>query len=222
MRLCLVEDDLAIGSSLHAGLRSCGFTVDWVQDGETAEDTLRVTDYTTVLLDIGLPGKSGLDVLNALRSRGNDTPVIILSARDRVADRINGLDSGADDYLPKPFDLDELTARIRALRRRRGGRTSTLMRHGQIVFDPARQAVSYRGATVSLRSRELAFLATLMEEPGKVLSRSQLIDRVYGWDTDIESNAVEFHIHALRQKLSAGAIRNMRGVGYFLADEPAA
>ncbi|WP_206243420.1 response regulator transcription factor [Novosphingobium terrae] len=219
MRLCLVEDDLAIGTSLQSGLRNCGFTVDWVQDGEAAEDTLRVTDYTTVLLDIGLPGKSGLDVLNALRVRGNDTPVIILSARDRVADRITGLDCGADDYLPKPFDLDELTARIRALRRRREGRTSTVIRHGRIVFDPARQAVSYRGALVSLRSRELAFLAALMEEPGKVLSRSQLIDRVYGWDTEIESNAVEFHIHALRQKLSSGAIRNMRGVGYFLADE---
>lgn len=219
MRLCLVEDDPAIGASLCAGLRNCGYAIDWVQDGEAAEDALHVTDYATVLLDIGLPGKSGLEILNSMRMQGDDTPVIILSARDRIADRITGLDGGADDYLAKPFDLDELSARIRALRRRREGRTSTLLTHGQITIDPSRQAVTYRGKFVTLRSRELAFLMALMEEPGKVLSRSQLIDRVYGWETEIESNAVEFHIHALRQKLSAGAIRNMRGVGYSLVDE---
>jgi two-component system response regulator QseB len=166
-----------------------------------------------------LPNKQGLEVLAEMRSRGDDTPVIILSARDAVRDRISGLDGGADDYLPKPFDLDELAARIRAVRRRREGRQVALMRYGQICFDPAGKTLEYRGRAVPLRSREIAFLAAFMEDPGKVLSRDQLIDRVYGWETDIESNAVEFHIHALRRKLSPGAIRNIRGIGYRLVDE---
>ena len=221
MRLCLVEDDQTIGEAVRSGFRRYGFMVDWVEDGETAEHALGINDYWAVLLDLGLPGKSGLDVLAGMRAKGNDTPVIILSARDAVQDRISGLDCGADDYLPKPFDLDELAARIRAVRRRREGRVNVLRQYGQILFDPARQTVAYRGKPVNLRGRELAFLAVLMEEPGKVLSREQLIDRIYGWDVEIESNAVEFHVHALRRKLSAGAIRNIRGVGYFLSDEPA-
>ncbi|EJU12868.1 response regulator transcription factor [Novosphingobium resinovorum] len=221
MRLCLVEDDQTIGEAVRSGFRSYGFMVDWVEDGDAAEHALGTNDYWAVLLDLGLPGKSGLEVLSWMRGRGNDTPVIILSARDAVQDRIAGLDCGADDYLPKPFDLDELAARLRAVRRRREGRASVLRRYGQVVFDPARQVVTYRGKPVNLRGRELAFLAVLLEEPGKVLSRDQLIDRVYGWDVEIESNAVEFHVHALRRKLSPDAIRNIRGVGYFLADEPA-
>ncbi|HYZ47997.1 MAG TPA: response regulator transcription factor [Sphingomonas sp.] len=219
MRLCLIEDDVMLGHSIRAGLRPYGYSVDWIQDGDQAEDALRANRYWAVLLDLGLPNKQGLEVLAEMRSRGDDTPVIILSARDAVRDRISGLDGGADDYLPKPFDLDELAARIRAVRRRREGRQVALMRYGQICFDPAGKTLEYRGRAVPLRSREIAFLAAFMEDPGKVLSRDQLIDRVYGWETDIESNAVEFHIHALRRKLSPGAIRNIRGIGYRLVDE---
>lgn len=219
MRLCLIEDDTMLGHSVQTGLRSYGFTVDWVRNGDDAQNALLASQYWTVLLDLSLPGKQGLGILADLRAKGDDTPVIILSARDAVTDRIAGLDGGADDYLAKPFDLNELIARIRAVRRRREGRSSAIVEYGRIRFDTNRQLLQYCGEPVALRSRELAFLTALLEEPGKILSREQLIDRIYGWRTEIESNAVEFHIHALRRKLSPGAIRTIRGIGYLLVDE---
>ncbi|RAK61379.1 DNA-binding response regulator [Phenylobacterium hankyongense] len=219
MRLLLIEDDPMLGASIRMGFQPYGFTVDWVQDGDAADEALEAESFSTVLLDLGLPRKSGLEVLRNLRGRRDDTPVIILSARDAVPDRIAGLDAGADDYLNKPFDLDELAARIRAVRRRRDGRTSSVLRHGAIAFDPATMTVSYHGKTVSLRTRELALLAALIERPGAVLSRNQLIDKIYGWGADIESNTIEVHVHALRKKFSPGIVRNIRGIGYVLADE---
>lgn len=211
-----------LGESILMGLQPYGFTVDWVQDGEAAEAALQTESFVAVLLDLSLPRRSGLEVLRALRRRRDDTPVIIVSARDAVADRIGGLDAGADDYINKPFDLDELAARIRAVRRRRDGRTSAVIRHGAIEFDPSNMTVSYRGEPVRLRTRELALLAALLERPGAVLSRNQLIDRIYGWGAEIESNAIEVHVHALRKKFSPGIVRNIRGMGYLLANEDAA
>ncbi|MDW3683834.1 response regulator transcription factor [Cupriavidus sp. CV2] len=219
MRLLLVEDDPMLGSSIRKGFYRYGFIVDWVQDGLAAEVALATESYSMILLDLGLPKKSGLDVLKKFRSAKNNAPVIILSARDAVANRIEGLDAGADDYLDKPFDLDELAARIRALLRRSSGRTSSVLQHGAITFDPARTAVYYHGKSIVLGARELALLSALMENPGAILSRNQLMHRIYGWSDDIESNTIEVHIHTLRKKLSPGVIQNIRGIGYKLADE---
>lgn len=219
MRLLLVEDDYMLGNSIRKGFYRYGFTVDWVQDGLAAEVALITESFSAVLLDLGLPRKSGLEVLKKLRSDKNNTPVIILSARDAVINRIEGLDAGADDYLDKPFDLDELAARIRALLRRKSGRTSSVLTHGGIIFDPSTMAVSYHGKSTILGARELALLAALIENPGTVLSRTQLMDRIYGWGDEVESNTIEVHIHTLRKKFSPGVIRNMRGIGYMLADE---
>ena len=221
MRLLLTEDDPMLGSSIRKGLHRYGFTVDWVQDGDAADAAIRADSFCAVLLDLGLPRQSGLQVLRRLRCRRDDTPVIILSARDAVTDRIAGLDCGADDYLNKPFDLDELAARIRAVLRRREGRTNSILTHGGISFDPSTMAVSYHGRGVSLRTRELALLAALLERPGAVLSRNQLIDKIYGWGEQIESNTIEVHIHSLRKKFAPGIVRNIRGIGYMLADEGA-
>jgi len=214
MRVLLVEDDPMIGESVRKGLKQDGFAVDWVQDGVSAEAAWRANPFDLILLDIGLPRKDGLEVLRALRRAGRDLPVLILTARDAVRDRVAGLDAGADDYLVKPFDLDELAARIRALLRRRGGRAEPVIRYGALVLDPAAKTVQLRGETVALSAREFALLEALMERPGAVLSRAQLEERIYGWDDSVESNAVEVHIHALRRKLGAAAIGNVRGVGY--------
>jgi two-component system response regulator QseB len=219
MRLLLVEDDPMLGSSIRRGFSRYGFIVDWLQDGIAAEAALLAEAYAAVLLDIGLPRKSGLEVLRKLRSENNDMPVIILSARDAVVNRIEGLDAGADDYLDKPFDLDELAARVRALLRRRNGRTSPVLTHGGITFDPSTMAVTYHGKRTSLGARELALLAALIEHPGAILSRAQLMDKIYGWGEEVESNTIEVHIHTLRRKFSPEVIRNIRGIGYMLADD---
>ena len=214
MRLLLVEDDAMIGEAVRAGLRQEGFTVDWVRAAEAGDAALKAESYALLLLDLGLPRKSGLEWLDELRRRGERMPVLILTARDAVADRVSGLDRGADDYLVKPFDLDELSARVRALLRRQAGRAEPLLRHGELTLDPATHEASYKGQAISLSAREFALLAALLERPGAILSRAQLEQRLYGWGEEVESNAVEVHIHHLRKKLGAGFIRNVRGLGY--------
>jgi two-component system response regulator QseB len=217
VRLLLAEDDPMIGAAVLRGLRQDGFTVDWVRDGRAAELALADSVHEVLLLDLGLPRKQGLDVLAAMRRRGDARPVLIITARDAIADRVAGLDAGADDYVVKPFDLDELAARIRALARRRGGPAQPKLRHGGIELDPATRDVTRDGAPVPLSPREFALLEALMTRPGAVLSRAQLEERLYGWNDPVESNAVEVHLHGLRRKLGAGVIRNVRGVGWTLA-----
>ncbi|HYC46573.1 MAG TPA: response regulator transcription factor [Burkholderiales bacterium] len=214
MRLLLVEDDPMIGASVQKGLRQDGFSVDWVRDGAAGEAALRANAYDALLLDLGLPRKSGGELLKALRRAGNTIPVLIITARDAVSDRIAGLDSGADDYIVKPFDLDELAARIRAVQRRHAGRADRVVRVGAVEFDPAARRVTLRGQEVALSARELALLEALLDRPGAILSRAQLEERIYGWGEEIESNAVEVYVHALRRKLGAQFIRTVRGVGY--------
>jgi len=218
MRLLLAEDDPMIGAAVQRGLAQDGFTVDWVQDGRAAEVALADPVHDLLLLDLGLPRREGLEVLLGMRSRGDRRPVLILTARDAVADRVAGLDAGADDYLVKPFDLDELAARIRALLRRHAGRAAPVASHGGIALDPAAREVRVRGEPVALSPREFALLEALIARPGAVLSRTQLEEKLYGWNEPVESNAVEVHLHALRRKLGAGAIRNVRGVGWALGD----
>ena len=205
-----------IGESVRQGLRQDGFAVDWVRDGRAAELAVQNEVYDLMLLDLGLPRKEGLDVLRALRQQGNAIPVMILTARDAVADRVKGLDAGADDYLVKPFDLDELSARIRALLRRRSGRTEPLLTVGTLSMNPATHEVTRGGEPVALSAREFALLAALLDRPGAVLSREQLEEKLYGWDREVGSNTVEVHIHALRRKLGQDFIKNVRGVGYMV------
>lgn len=214
MRLLLVEDDPMIGASVQRGLRQEGHTVDWVRDGTAAELAVANGVHEMILLDLGLPRKSGLDLLASLRRKGVALPVLVITARDSVADRVKGLDAGADDYLVKPFDLDELSARIRALMRRHGGRASPVIEHGALTLNPATHEVTLAGLPVSLSGREFALLHALVEQPGVPLSRAQLEDRIYGWNEEIESNAIEVYIHSLRRKLGAEWIKNVRGVGY--------
>lgn len=224
MRVLLVEDDAMIGSSVRAGLRQEAFAVDWVRDGASAETALATAEhsgaYDLMLLDLGLPRKDGLAVLRGLRARGTDLPVLIMTARDAVADRVAGLDAGADDYLVKPFDLDELAARMRALHRRRSGRARTVFEHRRgddvLTLDPARREVRHNDAAVALSSREFAVLQALIERPGAVLSKAQLEEKLYGWDEEPGSNTIEVYVHGLRRKLGADWIRNVRGVGYTL------
>jgi len=222
MRFLLVEDDRMIGDSLRAALRMEGHAVDWVRDAEAAGATLGSEHFDLVLLDLGLPRGSGMDVLRDLRSRGDATPVIVLTARDGPGDRVAGLDAGADDYLVKPFELDELGARIRAVLRRQAGRAMPILTHRNVSLDPATRQVARGGEPVLLSAREYAVLELLMQRPGAVLSRAQIEDRLYGWGEEIESNAVSVYVHQLRRKLGSDFIRNMRGVGYFLATEKAA
>lgn len=220
MRLLLVEDDAMIGESIHRALHQEGYSVDWVRDGKSAELALANGNHDLTLLDLGLPRKAGLDVLSGLRQRGDTLPVLVITARDAVENRIEGLDAGADDYLVKPFDLDELLARIRALLRRRAGRAHSTLNAGVLVLDPASHRVTLKGAEVPLSNKEFALLRALMERPGSVLSRAQLEERLYGWGDEVESNAVEVHIHNLRKKLGGECVRNVRGVGYFIAPAP--
>jgi len=226
MRLLLVEDDRMIGESLRAALRLEGQAVDWVRDVAAARATLASERFDLVLLDLGLPpgpgpeAADGLSVLRELRARRDDTPVIVLTARDGPGDRVQGLDSGADDYLVKPFELDELNARMRAVLRRRSGRAQPLMQHRGVTLDPATHQVTRDGEPVLLSAREFAVLEALMARPGALLSRAQLEDRLYGWGEEIESNAVSVYIHQLRRKLGADFIGNMRGVGYFVGGAP--
>ena len=214
MRLLLVEDDPMIGAGVQSGLRLEGYTVDWVRDGAAADLAVANGFYELILLDLGLPRKSGLDLLAGLRKKGITMPVLVITARDSVADRVKGLDAGADDYLVKPFDLDELSARIRALLRRHAGRASPVIEHGALTLNPATHEVMLNGAPVNLSAREFALLHALLEQPGVPLSRAKLEERLYGWDEEVESNTVEVYIHSLRRKLGAEWIRNVRGVGY--------
>lgn len=214
MRILLAEDDQLLGDGIRSGLGLEGDTVDWVNDGVAAEQALATDEFDLLVLDLGLPRKDGLEVLRGLRRRGNLTPVLILTARDKVADRVAGLDAGADDYLTKPFDLDELLARVRALTRRHTGRAAPLLQHGELALDPATHQVSLAGAPVDLAPREYALLRLLLEQRGKVLSRARLVEALYGWDGDLESNAIEVHIHHLRRKLGNSLIRTVRGIGY--------
>lgn len=216
MRLLLVEDDPLLGDGIRVGLQQSGFVVDWVKDGLAAKLALEAEAYALVVLDLGLPRLSGTDLLKWLRATGNDTPVLILTARDAVGDRVGGLDAGADDYLIKPFDLDELSARIRALLRRAGGRATPLIVHGQLEIDPASRQVTLAGKPVELSPREYAILLALLEGAGRALSREQLEQSLYGWGDEVESNAVEVHIHHLRRKLGTELIRTLRGVGYLV------
>ena len=222
MRTLLAEDDRMIGDSVRAALRQEGYAVDWVRDGAAAETSLATERYDLVLLDLGLPRRDGLDVLRTLRARRDGrelTPVIVMTARDAVADRISGLDAGADDYVVKPFELDELLARMRAVIRRRSGRAAPVIEHLGVRIDPATREVTRDGEPVALSAREYAVLEALLLRPGAVLSRAQLEDRLYGWGEAVESNAVSVFIHQLRRKLGADFIRNVRGVGYFV-DRP--
>ena len=219
MRLLLVEDDPLLGEGIRAGLNQAGYAVDWAQDGQAAKLALQNEDFALTVLDLGLPRLSGMDLLQWLRSAGKDMPVLILTARDTVADRVKGLDAGADDYLIKPFDLDELGARIRALLRRARGRAAARIVHGTLEVDPAAHRVTLEGREVELSPREFAILLELLEHCGRVLSREQLEQSLYGWGEEVESNAVEVHIHHLRRKLDPTLIRTIRGVGY-LVDKP--
>jgi len=219
MRLLLVEDDELLGNGLQVGLQQSGYAVDWVKDGQSAELFLGAGTYDLMILDIGLPKRSGLEVLKSLRGAGNPLPVLLLTARDTVEDKVAGLDSGADDYLVKPFDLDELAARIRALLRRRSGRSEPVIRHRDIVLDPASHAVTHAGRPVELAPREFAVLQQLLENRGRVLSRAQLEQNLYSWKDEVDSNAVEVHIHHLRRKLWPELIRTIRGVGYVIDKE---
>ena len=205
-----------IGASVQRGLRQEGYSVDWLRDGREIAPALAATAYDLLLLDLGLPGIGGLLALAQLRQNGVQLPVLILTARDAVADRIQGLDTRADDYLVKPFDLDEFAARVRALLRRQTGRVDPVIRVGELAFDPATRSASLGGRPVVLSARELALLEAFLEQPGKPLSRAQLEERIYGWGEEVESNAVEVHIHGLRRKLGAQTIKNLRGVGYFI------
>jgi len=206
-----------IGRAVTDGLQADGYAVDWVRDGPAAELALKHGPYDLAVLDLGLPGKDGVEVLKSLRRAKIEVPVLIITARDAVADRVAGLDQGADDYLVKPFDLDELLARARAVVRRRAGRASPEVAFGALVLDPVKREVSWRGSRVELSAREFAVLEALMREPGAVVSRGKLEDSVYGWGEEVGSNSVEVHLHHLRKKLDPALIRNVRGVGYRVA-----
>ena len=216
MRLLLIEDNESIGKGLYTGLNQAGYAVDWVRDGETANSAFTAEEYDVAVLDLGLPRKSGIEVLDELRARGNKVPVLILTAKDTVNDRVIGLDHGADDYMVKPFDLDELHARLRAITRRSNGRAIPKLTHGDIELDPASHTVTNGGNIVDLTPRAFDILQTLMENQGRVLSRSRLEESMYSWKDEIESNAVEVHIHQIRKKLSNELIRTIRGVGYIM------
>ncbi|WP_186134716.1 response regulator [Burkholderia gladioli] len=218
MRVLLVEDDPLIGSGLEEGLRHEGFAVDWVRDGDAASLALRTTPYGLMLLDLGLPGRDGLSLLSSLRRRDDALPAIVITARDALSDRIAGLDAGADDYLVKPFALEELLARIRAVNRRHSGRAQSTLSAGALRLDPVRHQVWLGGDEVALSPKEFVMLHELMVDPGAVISREQFEERLYSWGEEIESNAVQVHIHNLRKKLGHVAILTVRGVGYRISE----
>jgi two-component system OmpR family response regulator/two-component system response regulator QseB len=216
MRVLVVEDDPLLGDGIEAGLRQQGFTVDWVRDGVAAGHAIEAEPYAAVVLDLGLPRRSGLEVLKQLRLAKNAVPVLILTARDTVDDRITGLDAGADDYLVKPFDLGELSARLRALIRRAGGSPAAILSVGALSLDPAGRAVSFRGEPRQLSAREFDLLQVFMLNAGRVLTREQLVSSLYAWGEEIESNAIDVHLHHLRRKLAPEIVQTLRGVGYIL------
>lgn len=217
MRILLVEDDALLGDAIHVGLKQAGHAVDWVRDGVKAELALAAEDYAAVVLDLGLPRKDGLSLLGELRARGKTLPVLILTARDTVDDRIRGLDAGADDYLVKPFELSELQARLRALLRRASGTPAPLIEAAGISLDPATRRVTRNGEEIELSAREYALLHALLQHPGRALSRAQLEEQLYAWGEEIGSNAVEVFIHHLRRKLGSDVIHTLRGIGYVIS-----
>ncbi|MCX2861724.1 response regulator [Paucibacter sp. PLA-PC-4] len=216
MRLLLVEDDQMIGEQLLDLLRAEGYAVDWVRDGEQADTALQAQDYDLLLLDLGLPRRDGMSVLRALRARKQRLPVLIATARDALSQRVEGLDAGADDYVLKPFELDELLARIRALLRRASGRAEPVYEHLGVSLNPATHEATVGGQSVALSAREWAVLEPLLARPGLVLSRQQLEEKLYSWKDEVSSNAVEVYIHGLRKKLGSGLIQNVRGLGYMV------
>jgi DNA-binding response OmpR family regulator len=219
MRVLLVEDDALLGDGVRAGLKQAGFAVDWTQDGQAAKLALETEEYAVIVLDLGLPKLNGTELLKWLRGRESKTPVLILTARDTVADRIAGLNAGADDYLIKPFDLDELIARLYALMRRSVGQVTLTLRHGDIELTPSTHQVRQNGQAVDLSAREFSLLHELLLHIGRVQSREQLEQHLYGWGEEVESNSVEVHVHHLRKKLGTTLIRTLRGVGYVIDKE---
>lgn len=218
MRILLVEDDPMIGEAVEAALKDAGYAVDWVSSGLTALSAMSSQVYDQVLLDLGLPGRDGLSVLESIRSQDNPVPLLIITARDSLEDRLRGLDGGADDYLLKPFEMAELLARMRAVMRRKGGAASPILSNGAVSLDPvAKLASSAQARDVQLSNREFSLLQALLIRPGAILSRSELEDRIYGWGHEVESNAIEFLIHSLRKKLGAQVIRNVRGMGWMVS-----
>jgi two-component system response regulator QseB len=216
VRLLLVEDDELLGDAVKTGLTQFGYIVDWLKDGEAARSAIRCESFELIILDLSLPKLSGLSLLQSIRNENNTTPVIILTARESVEDRIKGLDHGADDYITKPFDLNELSARIRALIRRSQGRAESILKYRNITLDQAAHSVLVDDVPVNVPRREFSLLQKLLENPGHVLSRDQLMQSIYGWEEDVDSNALEVHIHNLRKKLNANFIRTIRGVGYMV------
>jgi two-component system OmpR family response regulator len=214
LKLLLVEDDAMIGRALLDALREEGYAVNWVRDGAAADATLTSEPYDLVVLDLGLPQRDGLDVLRGLRARGSSLPVLVATARDAIGDRVAGLDAGADDYIVKPFDIDELQARIRALIRRSAGRATPLISHKGVMLNPATREAALNGEPVALSAREWAVLEPMLQRPGAVFSRAQLEEKLYGWKDEVSSNAVEVYIHGLRKKLGADLIKTVRGLGY--------
>ncbi|MBY0252029.1 MAG: response regulator transcription factor [Methylobacterium organophilum] len=216
MRVLLIEDDRMIGEGLSHGLAAEGYSVDWVRDGPTAETALRVGGHALVLLDLGLPGADGLQVLSSARTAGNDTSVLIITARDGLDSRVAGLDLGADDYMVKPFEMRELLARMRAILRRRAGRASARLLAAETELDTESHVLSHAGTVAVLSAREYALMHALMERPGRILSRAQIEERIYGWGEEVESNAVDALILTVRRKVGKGAILNVRGAGWMV------
>lgn len=218
MRILLIEDDPMIGEAIEEALKDAAYAADWVKNGQTALMTLGCQHYDLVLLDLGLPGKDGLEVLANIRAKDNPVPLLIITARDGLEDRVRGLDGGADDYVLKPFEMAELLARMRAVLRRKSGSANPILGNGVVTLDPAtKEAIANNSIPVQLSQREFALLQALLTRPGAILSRSDLEDRIYGWGNEVESNAVEFLIHALRRKLGSEVIKNVRGVGWMVS-----
>lgn len=217
MRVLLVEDDPMIGQAVELALKDTSYAVDWVKDGQIAIDAMVGQEYNVILLDLGLPKKDGVAVLRAIRAKGNTVPVLIITARDALEARIQGLDDGADDYVLKPFEMTELLARMRAVARRKGGNASPILTNGVLTLDPATHEAAINGSSCLLSGREFSLLQALLIRPGAILSRRELEDRIYGWGEEVESNAVEFLIHSLRKKLGTDAIKNVRGAGWLVS-----
>ena len=220
MRILLIEDDPMIGKSLREALKDAGISVDWARSGEDGETALSVGGYAVVLLDIGLPGKSGIEVLRAARKTGNKTPLMLITARDELDDRVAGLDLGADDYITKPFEMRELMARLRAVLRRSGGAAVSTLTNGEIELDLDTHEVRYRGKSLVLSAREFGLMRALLERPGTILSRTQLEEKLYGWGEEVESNAIDVLIHYLRRRFDKDIIRNVRGAGWLVPKSP--
>ena len=216
MRVLIIEDDALLGDGLASGLTALGFAIDWFKESKSGERALQSVPYDAVILDLGLPGEDGMAFLNRLRSNGSSTPVLVLTARDAVSSRIAGLDSGADDYLVKPVALQELAARLRAITRRARGRPEPTWKHGELEYNPASKSVLWKGEQVGLTSRELALLELLLANPERVLSKAQILEKMYAWGDELESNAIEVFVYNLRRKIAPDVIRTVRGVGYAL------